>query len=382
MITAYVKPTNFCNVGCTHCYLPEEVRANKFLMTEDRVREVARFVKDMAMVQRHDSAHILWHGGEPLTVPIDWYYKANDILKEELGYNYIQSMQTSLIPLRKEHIKMFKDFMEYQVGTSIDFSQRMLKGKVENYHKLWMTKVDMAREEDILVLPGVVPTRNELGREKDIVQFFMDRNFKMFNIDRYNQYNTFFPDRPSNLEHSKFLIGLFDALMENLELKGWSPFVNAISGAMTGILYDQGGDRWGTTCMTDFVVIEPNGNLNNCTDKATVEPSYSQLEDGYKEFARSHFRKKWVKIQTIDHKENHCRKCENASWCRSGCPITPNGIINGEDECSGYKTFINHVREFIKKNGEEPILKYLEQREKDPWVDLGSPYSAAKYEVA
>lgn len=35
MLTVYLKPTNYCNVGCDFCYLPEDVRANKARMSAD-----------------------------------------------------------------------------------------------------------------------------------------------------------------------------------------------------------------------------------------------------------------------------------------------------------------------------------------------------------
>ena len=28
-VTAYVKPSDYCNVGCEHCYLPLAVRADR-----------------------------------------------------------------------------------------------------------------------------------------------------------------------------------------------------------------------------------------------------------------------------------------------------------------------------------------------------------------
>ena len=254
-------------------------------------------------------------------------------------------------------------------------SQRKIKGSVDNFHKLWMKKVDLARDNGILITPGVVPTTNEIGREQYMVDWFIERKFRAFNVDRYNSYGTVFDDRPSNAEHSQFLISLFDALMLRMETNGWSPVVMAIIGAITGVLFQQGGDRWGTSCQSDFVVVEPSGGLNTCPDKSTVEPPYSFAKDGWKAFAASKFRRKWVRENNLTHKMPHCETCENQHWCHSGCPITPNGAPQGEDECSGYKTFINHVRAYVKEpDNLSRVEAYLAQMNQDIFATSGLVY--------
>ncbi|GAB5389871.1 MAG: hypothetical protein Alpg2KO_28390 [Alphaproteobacteria bacterium] len=361
-ILAYMKPTNYCNVGCTHCYLPESIRANKNRMSLETLEHAAQLLGDMQKGQRSIGVMILWHGGEPLTIPQEWFDAANEVLDRVIP-KHRQSIQTSLIPLKDEQIPWIKERLDSNVGSSIDFSQRMIKGSVENYHRFWMERVDKCREHGIFVAPGVVPTRNEIGREAWMVDWFMEREFRIFNIDRYNQYHMYFRDRPSNLEHSHFLMATFDALLDRFEKHGWSPLSGASQGAITGVLDGVGGDRWSDSCQSTFVVIEPDGGLNTCPDKSTIEEPHSYAHEGWKAFAASSFRRKWIRHQKIDHKKPYCQTCENSSWCHSGCPITPNGIPDGEDECSGYKTFINHVRSFIaeREDGEAILRAWLAQ---------------------
>jgi radical SAM protein with 4Fe4S-binding SPASM domain len=362
MITAYVKPTNYCNVGCTHCYLPEEVRANKHRMSRETLEQLCALLLEMQAGRRGASGiHILWHGGEPMTIPVEWFWEACELFDARLP-GHSRSMQTSLIPYKPAFAPLIKQRFASEIGSSIDFSQRKIKGEVANYHKLWMEKVEACREEGILVIPGVVPTRAECGREAEIVAWFTERGFPLFNIDRYNAYAAHFPDRPTNREHAQFLIALHDALLAELERTGRAPLVGAIRAGIDGVLFGRHGDRWGTTCQHDFVVVEPDGGLNTCPDKSTVEPPHSHVKDGFKAFAASGFRRKWLKIQAVSHKMPHCETCENNHFCKSGCPITPNGPPEGEEECSGYKTYLSHIRR-QEKDGRGALLRaYIAQQ--------------------
>lgn len=355
MITVYLKATNFCNVGCSHCYLTEESRANKNKMSEDTLKNVGSMLNDWAKKDGHREINIIWHGGEPLVLKKEFYQSAQKILTEIIEQKVIFSLQSSLIPLTEDHLNWIKDDLGGGVGTSMDFSARAIKGSNEDYQKLFMKKVDLCRENGIKVIPGVTPSKMEMKKAKEIVQWMLDHGFDEFNIERYNTFGFNPVGRIKNNDFSLFLIDLFESVM-NQEKK---PKVRVIKAVLSGIVNGVPGDRWGGSCQSDFVVIEPDGSLNNCPDKATREDPYSNVSNGVEGWIESKSRRKWIRVQTIGHRESHCLSCENNTWCKSGCPITSNKL-EIEGDCSGYKNFINFVRKWMENDENKKIgMNYL-----------------------
>lgn len=361
-ITAYLKPTDYCNVGCSHCFLPEDVRANRHLMTMATLRQSAQLLADLA-ASRKVGVHVLFHGGEPLTVPLRWWDEAFAVLDEILP-DRTQSIQTSLIPLRPDHLPMLKEKFG-SVGSSLDFSQRTIKGSVEKYQELWMRKVAMAREAGVGVGVVLTPTRNDIGRARQIVDWVVERDFRYFNMNRYNAFwcpDSPPTDRPNNREHADFLWEAFGALMDTMRARGWSPLCGPVAGALTGVMYGIGGDRWAGTCMSNRVVIAPDGKLNNCPDKAGVEAPLGDVAGGCAAWLASPGRREWVRFQATGHQKPWCHGCREFSWCRSACPITPNAL-DTEGECSGYLTYLQRVRGFLADGAAKEMAEsYLRQR--------------------
>jgi radical SAM protein with 4Fe4S-binding SPASM domain len=319
-------------------------------MNDGALLKSAQLINDMSLSRRAKHAHIVWHGGEPLTVPVQWYEKASEILTQK-NEGLTQTMQTSLIPYTSEYAHLTHDLFDSHLGSSIDFSQRQIKGSSERYQDLWLKKVELARSDGIDITPGMVPTTKDVELAAQHVDWFVSNGFSHFNIDRYSCFgDKSFPDYPNNAQHAQFMINLFDRVMQLMLRKGSAPTVNVITTVINGIQFGIPGDRWGGTCQSDFVIIEPDGTLNSCPDRVSFEPSFGHLDSGFQSFAASPERKNWIRIQSIGHQNNYCEQCENNSWCKTGCPITSNQPELNGDECSGYKKYITHVRQFISKN--------------------------------
>lgn len=363
MITVYLKPTNFCNVGCAHCYLPESVRANKDKMSDETLHKVMQFLKEMKEKGNHEQIFFLWHGGEPLVLSPDYFWNAGKIMDQYFSEGeIIEAVQTSLIPFKQDFVDLVHSRWRSEIGSSVDFDSRLLKGSNEEYLKLWMSKVELARKNDIFVIPGITPNKKDCYNAESIFNWLTEREFSYWSLDRYSNFNGDLPEFSSNKEHSKFLIDLFDLSIKFFEKNGHAPYIKPLGAAINGIIYDIPGDRWGGTCQSDFVVINPDGKLNNCPDKDSFEESYGNLHNGFNSFQSSPMRKKWIRLQQVGHRIDDCFECENSNWCKSGCPITGNACeVNGQkDECSGFRSFVTHVRKFIEKNEENKkwAMKY------------------------
>lgn len=360
-LAIYLKPTNYCNIDCEHCYLLPETRADKYVMTDEALEKTAQFVKDLAIKENHDSVHFIWHGGEPMILPPDYYENASKILDRVIGSEYYtQSIQTSLIPYRSNWKEVIHNRFGSHVGTSIDFTQRQVKSSQDDYITLWLKKVKMAKDDGIRMTPGIVPTRHEVKKAGKLIDWFSDNDFPFFNVDRFSQYGEKTFDWPSNAQHAEFLIGLFDRMMERRSNGERCSYINVLIAGIRGVLYGMPGDRWGTPCQKEFIVVEPDGSLNTCPDRAHHEKPFSNIEDGPEAFQQSSGRRKWIRIQNITHKKDHCSTCEFNSWCKSGCPVTPNGPSDGQEECSGYKTFLLHIKNTLKdEKALQVALDYL-----------------------
>lgn len=343
-LSIYMKPTNYCNIDCEHCYLSPEIRADKSVMSAESIAMTAQFVLDLARREGHESIHFIWHGGEPMVLSPSYYELASSILDDVIGPEYYtQSMQTSLIPYRPEWATVLHKRFGSHVGTSIDFTQRHVKDSREDYISLWLKKVSLARNDGIKMTPGIVPTRHEVPKASQLVDWFSDNDFPFFNVDRFSQFGEQTIDWPSNAQHSRFLIGLFDRMVERKRKGLRVSFINVLITGINGVLYGVPGDRWGTKCQREFIVVEPDGSLNTCPDRAHHEDPFANISDGPKAFQESEGRRKWIRIANVTHKKDHCSVCEYQSWCSSGCPVTPNGPSEGQEECSGYKRFLKHV---------------------------------------
>jgi radical SAM protein with 4Fe4S-binding SPASM domain len=344
-VTAYIKLSNRCPIGCTHCYLSEEVRADHGVMTPDTMKRTAAFLAEMTANGGHE-LNVIWHGGEPLILGPEIYMRMGSILDDYVA-THTQNMQTSLIPYSSKFAPLVHSRFGGFIGSSVDFTQRTIKGSPQRYMDLWLDKVAQARADGITVIPGMVPGKAEIPRAREIVEWFISQGFAVFNVERYNAFGMRPLDWPSNLAHSHFLIDLFEEVIVRRFAQGsFTPYVRVLAAAIGGVLYNRPGDRWGGSCQSDFVVIEPDGSLNNCPDKSSYEKAYGNVTNGFDAFASSPERRKSIRIQVVGHKRSHCEDCENNSWCKSGCPIALNGPPDGQEECSGYKTFLNHVRAY------------------------------------
>src|SRR5712691_3741926 len=117
-----VQPTPFCNIDCRYCYLPD--RTNKAVVAEATLANL--FSQVFASGWVRDGVTIVWHAGEPMVLPIDFYrgaFRLIDGLKPaDLAVTH--SFQTNGTLIDDAWCEFFAA-EQISVGVSIDGPQRL-----------------------------------------------------------------------------------------------------------------------------------------------------------------------------------------------------------------------------------------------------------------
>ena len=74
-----LQPTSFCNINCDYCYLPH--RQVKRRMSSNTLSLVFQAIFSSSLLA--DRVRIVWHAGEPMTLPISFYEKAFQLIEQQ-----------------------------------------------------------------------------------------------------------------------------------------------------------------------------------------------------------------------------------------------------------------------------------------------------------
>jgi uncharacterized protein len=111
-----VQPTPFCNLDCSYCYLPN--RSDTRRMSHATFGRALRWVAESGLVR--EPFTLLWHAGEPLVVPVEWYEEATGLLgRHGAGWQVTQSFQTNATLIDAKWCDYFRRH-RIDVGVSVD----------------------------------------------------------------------------------------------------------------------------------------------------------------------------------------------------------------------------------------------------------------------
>jgi len=168
-----VQPTPFCNIDCDYCYLRD--RGRRAVMAESTVEAMADRI--VGRIDALTQTLVIWHGGEPTTLPWRWYDAAGRRLsRAKRGAPLRFALQTNGIGIDDA----WADFLaasRTQVGLSIDGPQdihdrhrRTRKGR-----PTWsLAMAALARLRRRGIEPGIITvlTADSLDRANDLLDFY------------------------------------------------------------------------------------------------------------------------------------------------------------------------------------------------------------------
>jgi uncharacterized protein len=173
-----IKSSKHCNLRCSYCYEMAELHKREAMSREDLRRiyqNVRGYYLDLDRAQGlRTEVRFIWHGGEPLLLPPQFYWDTfadqQEIFGEDLPTSNL--VQTNLTVLCDERLRLLRDGFD-SVGVSIDLFGGLrvnLNGRDQQHRVL--RNMEVLRKSGVPFGCITVLTRANLRHVEQIYRFF------------------------------------------------------------------------------------------------------------------------------------------------------------------------------------------------------------------
>ena len=180
-----LQGTSFCNLNCKYCDLSVDSRRTRLVMEPSLIE---RFFSELFQSRRTaDEIAILWHSGEPLTLPPSYYDQAIDLLLK-LQETYAADIslrfgiQTNGVLINDEWCRFFKRHeSRLDLGVSCDGPSQLhdlfrVNWSGHSTHRQTVAGMDLLQKNGIKFKVIAVVTRQTLREPESFYKFFLDRH--------------------------------------------------------------------------------------------------------------------------------------------------------------------------------------------------------------
>lgn len=323
--TVIAKPTKLCNADCSYCSTPPDGKRKW------SVDDFKRYFDALAP-KLSGQAVWLWHGGEPMLMGPDFYWKAYEharIAVPQIRF----SMQSNILSYSTGRWKeLLETVFKRSVSSSYDPDEinRTMKGSAERFHKIFFQKLDLMLADGFR--PSVIGTYAEESAPLGLALY--ERSKGQGNAAFSLRFNYRYPvgrsfgdgEAIAPKTYGKMLLDIYDRwIVDN------PPFMITPLDEMLGKVIGSEGSRcpWTNSCGGRFISIDPDGSAYNCAEFGSLGQSLSEegQADPYKygnlnthtveqllgSPAASDMRRRRVDVP------QSCKTCRHFNECEGGC---------------------------------------------------------------
>lgn len=325
-----------CNIHCDHCFVPKIDNE----LSNDDLKRIVDFIN---FQNEDDFINITFHGGEPTMVgttrlkEILDYFIEN--IKPEINYKF--DIQTNLVILNKELIKIFKEYFQF-IGISYDVNIRHVKGG--NFEDIFFKNLQIIKDNNIEYNAIITLTQEVLNLKPIKFYTFLKNNFKNVHIEKLTHDGEAIKNWKyigvNNKEYSNYMIELFKIYsIDNLnkEYFNISPFDALCQGFIKNTNYSCRG------MCGNFFSFGPNYFSGACT----------ALNAGFKKDStpKDIVVNNLKFVKEINAKTKHiCEGCDFITICGEGCPSGKNEIVDESGECRGSKELLRFIKDKLSNS--------------------------------
>lgn len=353
-----INVTRDCNLRCTHCYINSDVKAASKTMSPDQVLFIAKGIVEHMKKIKYRHAEIHFVGGEPTMLGLDFYKTNIPLFKkilEDNGFTFEVMMISNLLHEKIVEIASLFD----RVTTSYEVKSRFISLRGVQKPKLeqnWLDNVKLLQDSNIEVGVTTAMTKPviEFGANK-ILDFFYENKIKQIHFGFFipegdgliNKIDIF----PSFRSTSNFLIEASEWYLEKRESDS-DLWVNPFESMLSAIHTDAPLDDIVCPIISGSLDINWDGNSNTCLEAGGAKnPDWAGNIFSSSIIEVTHSQKFLKNVLLAAKPQNFCLDCDKYRVCRSGCGVLFNFFDPTlDDECPGFKSFIEYVEE-KHKNG-------------------------------
>ncbi len=383
------KPSgSVCNIDCSYCFYLEKEHLYPERQSNWRMDEqtLENYIRQNIQSQNSDVVDIIWQGGEPTMLGIDFYRKALDIQNKYKGKKSINNcLQTNGINIDDKWAQFLKE-NNFLVGLSIDGDRisndahrhtragkstfdAVLKGvECLKKHKVEFNTLTVVNAENVKRPLDVYRFLKRLGSR--YMQFIPlvereanqpdENGLTLIKPDFSGQCAVTAWSAPAK-EYGRFLNTIFDYWLKN---DFGSVFVMNFEQTMTKLLGGVSGCVINETCGRNLV-IESNGDIYSCDHYVYPDNKLGNINSD--EIINLFRSPKQIEfgLSKRDNMSKDCANCFVRPACNGGCPkhrfeISSDGKPNKNYFCDGYFIHLSYAIPIMHR-----ILSYLKSNESD-----------------
>jgi len=360
-----IQGTPFCNIDCDYCYLPDRLSTEKISM--ETVDEIFGKLFSSSIVR--DDFTVVWHAGEPLTMPVEFYEEAFERAKvnNKSDYEARQYIQTNGLLLNQDWCDLIKE-NDVNLGLSIDgpkfiHNSSRKRRTDEGTHDEVMESVRLLKDNNISFKVITVLTKKSLEHPEEIFNFYIENNIKEvgFNVEEVegiNKTSSMQSDGTIN-KFKSFMNSFYELCRENEESPNVREFRN-----LKSLMYSDKFAEGDTQQTTPYKIINFDCEGNFSTFSPELLSMDGEKYGGF-QLGNIHETSLEEAIKTKKFRKIYADILEGVKNCKSSCPYFPvcggGSPSNKLSENGTFKsTETMHCR-FRKKSLVDVVLRKMEE---------------------
>jgi len=322
------KPVEICNSNCIYCDVVK--KGSHAIMSYQLLELVFSRFNEFLECHPDESLQLIWHGGEPCLLGVDYFKKAIEIqnrICKNTKTRIEHAIQSNLTLISQEFLEVFRKLGIEMIGTSYEPIPHM-RGPGENrdseqYNRKFLEGIRLLEKNNFNWGVIYVITRKSLDKPLDI--FYFLTNFKLNVAPCLNPVKIFDKD-VHNLAISPHEIADWLGTIYQVWYKHRDRFPHvrpfqSLTESIENKKFSLGCEDSGH-CAYNWIYIGPEGKTSHCGRSGDYDLlAYGNIRDKTLDEIFNDKQRDLINNRSKILPETECKECRFWGLCHGGCPL-------------------------------------------------------------